>query len=89
MKYFLDIRLPNAIATDHDGMEFETAADAILAARAEAEGLERNTFRRGPCGKSCADERCFWSDDCRDTGRLEKSTGRLTGPPAYRLRSAS
>jgi hypothetical protein len=47
MKYFLDIRLPDAIATDHDGIEFETAADAILAARAEAAGLVTDAIRSG------------------------------------------
>lgn len=47
MKYFLDIRLPDAIAIDHDGTEFETVADAVVAAHAEAAGMVTDAMRSG------------------------------------------
>lgn len=44
---FSHIRLPDAIAIDHDGTEFDTVAGAIVATHAEAAGLVTDAIRSG------------------------------------------
>lgn len=47
MKFFFDIRLPDAIATDHEGIHLETVEEALAAARVEAAGLVSDAERWG------------------------------------------
>ena len=46
MKFYFDIRLRDAIAADHDGVDFQTLAEAISAAHAEAAGLVADAKRQ-------------------------------------------